>query len=67
MTVLYCSGIRKYGKNFKVIADIIGTKTEAHTRNFFVSFKRRFNLDSVLKEYEAEAGIQGDTEVENIN
>ncbi|XP_023347554.1 REST corepressor 3 [Eurytemora carolleeae] len=62
--LLAVQGIRKFGKNFKVIAEILGTKTEAHTRNFFVSFKRRYNLDSVLKEYEAEAGIQGEPETE---
>jgi hypothetical protein len=51
-----------FGKNFKVIAEILGTKTEAHLRNFFVSFKRRYNLDSILKEHEAEFGPQADTE-----
>ncbi len=48
--------MRKFGKNFKVIADVIGTKTESHVRSFFVNQRRRCNLDVVLKEYEAEHG-----------
>ena len=50
------SGVRKFGKNFKVIADVIGTKTESHVRSFYVNYRRRYNLDSALKEYEAEHG-----------
>lgn len=49
--------MRKHGKNFKAIAEIIGTKTEAHVRNFFVTYKKRYNLDVVLKEFEAENGL----------
>ena len=44
-------------KNFKAIAEIIGTKTEAHVRNFFVTYKKKYNLDVVLKEFEAENGL----------
>lgn len=50
------SGVRKFGKNFKVIAEVIGTKTESHVRSFYVNYRRRYNLDSALKEYEAEHG-----------
>ena len=60
---LYTSGIRQFGKNFKTIAEILGTKTETNVRKFWVDYKRRYNLDSVLKEYEAEAGPQGEDEV----
>ena len=56
-------GIRKFGKDFKTVAEILGTKTEAHLRSFFVNYKRRYNLEAVLKEYEAEFGPQGDLEV----
>ena len=54
--LLAVQGIRKYGKDFAVIAEVIGTKTEAHLRSFFVNYRRRYNLDAVLKEYEAENG-----------
>jgi len=50
------AGIRKYGKDFKAIAEVIGTKTEAHLRSYFVNYRRRYNLDNVLKEFEAENG-----------
>lgn len=49
--------MRKYGKDFKAIAEVIGNKTEAHVRSFFVNFRRRYNLDEVLEEYEQEHGI----------
>lgn len=52
----FVSGVRKFGKNFKVIAEILGTKTESHIRSFFVNYRRRYNLDAALKEYESEHG-----------
>eukprot|EP00088_Acartia_fossae_P005578 TRINITY_DN1251_c0_g1_i10.p1 TRINITY_DN1251_c0_g1~~TRINITY_DN1251_c0_g1_i10.p1 ORF type:complete len:479 (-),score=95.51 TRINITY_DN1251_c0_g1_i10:1207-2643(-) len=60
--LLAVQGIRKFGKDFKSIAEILGTKSETHVRGFFVNYKRRFNLDSVLKEYEDEFGPQGGDE-----
>jgi len=60
--LLAVQGIRKFGKDFKSISEILGTKTEQHVRSFFVNYKRRFNLDTILKEYEAEFGPQGDEE-----
>ncbi|XP_043285205.1 REST corepressor 2 isoform X2 [Venturia canescens] len=54
--LLAVQGVRKYGKDFSAIADIIGTKTEAHLRSFFVNYRRRYNLDAILKEYETETG-----------
>lgn len=58
----YFSGIRKYGRNFKAVAEVVGNKTEANVRSFFVNYRRRFNLDGVLQEYEAEHGISGDAD-----
>lgn len=52
------SGVRKYGKDFQAIAEVIGNKLEPHVRSFFVNFRRRYNLDEVLAEYEAEHGTQ---------
>ena len=50
--------MRKYGKDFQAIAEVIGNKLEAHVRSFFINFRRRYNLDEVLAEYEAEHGTQ---------
>lgn len=62
LNVLACAGIRKYGKDFRAIAEVLGTKTEAHLRSYFVNYRRRFNLDAVLKEFEAENGPVADDE-----
>ena len=59
-TFPFSTGIRKFGKNFKVIAEIIGTKTESHLRSFFVNYRRKYNLDAALKDYEAEHGTADD-------
>lgn len=34
-------GVRKYGKDFKSIAEMIGNKTEHHVRTFFVNYRKR--------------------------
>jgi len=52
-------GVRKFGKNFAAISEIIGTKTEGHVSSFFVNYRRRYNLDNALKEYESEHGSSG--------
>ncbi|XP_076441963.1 REST corepressor 3-like [Babylonia areolata] len=56
--LLAVQGVRKYGKNFQAIAEVIGNKLEAHVRSFFINFRRRYNLDEVLAEFEAEHGTQ---------
>jgi len=52
-------GVRHYGKNFKAISEVLGSKTEAHVRNFFFTNRKRLNLDAALKEYEIEHGPSG--------
>lgn len=37
---------------------MLGTKTEAHVRSFFVNYRRRYNLDEIVGEYEAEHGVE---------
>lgn len=56
--LLAVQGVRKYGKDFKAIAETIGNKTESHVRSFFVNYRRRYNLDEVLAEFEKENGSQ---------
>lgn len=51
-------GVRKYGKDFQAIADVIGNKTVGQVKNFFVNYRRRFNLEEVLQEWEAEQGTR---------
>lgn len=47
-------GFRKHGKDFQAIAEILGTKSEQQVRQFFGNYKKKFNLDDIVKEYEEE-------------
>lgn len=38
---------------------MIGNKSVVQVKNFFVNYRRRFNLDEVLQEWEAEHGMEG--------
>uniref|UniRef100_A0A673V5T8 REST corepressor 1 n=1 Tax=Suricata suricatta TaxID=37032 RepID=A0A673V5T8_SURSU len=48
--------VRKYGRDFQAISDVIGNKSVVQVKNFFVNYRRRFNIDEVLQEWEAEHG-----------
>lgn len=63
---LAVQGIRKYGKDFTAIAEIIGTKTEAHLRTFFVNYRRRLNLDSLLKEFDEKQLMASKQETKSV-
>lgn len=45
-------GFRNHGKNFQAIAEIIGTKTEQYVRQFYNNYRKRYNLDTIVKEFE---------------
>ncbi|XP_029610436.1 REST corepressor 2 isoform X2 [Salmo trutta] len=55
--LLAVQAIRRYGKDFAVVAEVIGNKTLAQVSSFFVSYRRRFNLDEVVKEWQAEQDV----------
>ncbi|XP_059574473.1 REST corepressor 2 isoform X2 [Alligator mississippiensis] len=57
--LLAVQAIRRYGKDFQAVAGVIGNKTLAQVKTFFVSYRRRFSLDDVLHEWEAERGGAG--------
>ena len=65
-TVTHFTGVRKYGKDFAAIAEVIGNKAEVHLRSFFVNYRRRYNLDEVLGEYEAEHGIESTKDDDDV-
>lgn len=52
--------VRKYGKDFEAMAEVLGNKNVTHCRNFFINHRRRFNLMEVLAEYEKENNIPRD-------
>lgn len=49
---LAVKGIQMHGKKFQAIAEMLGTKTEAQVRTFFVNYRRKYNLDALVKEHE---------------
>lgn len=53
----FSPAVRRYGKDFAAIADVIGNKTVAQVSLFFVSYRRRFNLEEVLREWQAEQEV----------
>ncbi|KAK6477688.1 REST corepressor 2 [Huso huso] len=57
--LLAVQAIRKYGKDVSAIAEVIGNKTVPQVKSFFVSYQRRFNLEQVLREWQAEQEVQG--------
>jgi len=66
--LLGVQGVRKFGKDFHAIAEVLGTKTESHVRSFYVNYRRKYNLDSAMKEYEAENGkTEGDAEMADVS
>ncbi|XP_060804130.1 REST corepressor 1 isoform X3 [Amyelois transitella] len=58
------TAVRKYGRDFQAIAETLGTKTEAHVRTFFVSYRRRYNLDAVLREHEADEAARVNLQIQ---
>lgn len=50
--MLAVEGFRRFGRDYVKIAEVIGTKTEAHLRTFFVNYRRRYQLDALLKNYD---------------
>lgn len=52
--LLAVQGVRQYGRDFKALAEIIGNKSENHVRSFFATYRKRYNLDQALKEWESE-------------
>lgn len=52
-----CSGIRKYGKDFKAIAETMGTKTQTHLKTFYAQYRKRYKLDDLIKEYRADQNV----------
>lgn len=49
---LAIQGIRKFGKDFKKIAEILGTKNESQINQFYTNYRKKFNLEHILKEFE---------------
>ncbi|XP_040184990.1 REST corepressor 2 isoform X2 [Rana temporaria] len=55
--LLAVQAFRKYGKDFDAIAEVLANKTPSQVKTFFIGYRRRFNLDEVVQEWEAEQGV----------
>ena len=49
--------VRRYGKDFQAMADVLQNKTVSQCRNFYVNHRKRYDLEQVLEDYETEQGI----------
>ena len=43
--------LRKYGKDFQAVAEIIGNKTESHIKSFYASNERRYQLNKIIEAF----------------
>ncbi|KAG7464468.1 hypothetical protein MATL_G00165840 [Megalops atlanticus] len=55
--LLAVQAIRRYGRDLAAIAEVIGNKTVVQVSSFFISYRRRFNLEEVLREWQAEQEV----------
>ncbi|XP_068117589.1 REST corepressor 2 isoform X2 [Hyperolius riggenbachi] len=56
--LLAVQAFRKYGKDFQAISEVLANKTSAQVKTFYIGYRRRFNLDEVIQEWEAEQGVE---------
>ncbi|CAG7719933.1 unnamed protein product [Allacma fusca] len=49
--LMAAQGVRRYGKNFQKIAEVMGTKSESHLKSFYANYRRRYGLDSLVQEH----------------
>ncbi|XP_048517599.1 REST corepressor 1 isoform X1 [Dendroctonus ponderosae] len=54
--MLAVQGFRKYGKDYKAIAEMMGNKTEQYVRTFFANYRKKYNLDQLIKDWERSNG-----------
>ena len=59
--------MRYFGKDFQCIAQLIGTKTTTQVRAFFSAYKKKYNLDAALAEYEASQKSKAQKTPERVN
>lgn len=50
---LAIKGMQMHGKDFQAIAELLGTKNESHVSQFYTTNRKKYNLDDILKEFEA--------------
>eukprot|EP01135_Chromosphaera_perkinsii_P000390 Nk52_evm37s78 gene=Nk52_evmTU37s78 len=51
--------IRTHGRNWAMVASILGTKTESQCKNFFNNYRKKLNLDVISEELVAKPKLSG--------
>ncbi|XP_075583250.1 LOW QUALITY PROTEIN: REST corepressor 2-like [Pelecanus crispus] len=54
--LLAVQALRRYGRDFPAVAGVLGNKTAAQVKSFVLGARRRFGLDRLLREREAQRG-----------
>lgn len=49
--LLAVQALRKYGKDFQAVAEIIGNKTESNIKSFYASNERRYQLNKIIEQF----------------
>lgn len=44
--------MRKYGKDFNAIAEAMGSKTPNQLKSFYVHYRKRYQLDSIVEKFD---------------
>lgn len=44
--------MRKYGKDFNAIAEAMGSKTPNQLNSFYVHYRKRYQLDSIVDKFD---------------
>lgn len=44
-------GLRKHGKDWTAVANLVGTKSESQCKNFFFNYKKKLNLEALIEEH----------------
>lgn len=51
---MFTYAIRDHGKDFKKIAELFGTKTEANMRNYYLQNNEKYKFDQIIAEHNKE-------------
>ncbi|XP_028415198.1 nuclear receptor corepressor 1-like [Dendronephthya gigantea] len=60
-------GLRRHGRNWTAISQMVKTKTEAQCKNFYFNYKRKLDLENVIAEHNAAKVVQRRESEETIS